>query len=254
MGRKEEFKAYREQMSIAVREEKVLEAVQKSKEIFIGCEQMQTLGYLEFLMTQFRQIRKKWWLLQSFLLSITMLVLPYVSEKKSAIRILGVIGVLFVVLIIPEFWKNRSYGCMQVEGTCLYSLRQIYAARMLLFGIVDVFILTCFCSILQGTFGITIETVLTQFVFPMLVAACICFATLCSKHLVNEAAAMFLCLAWSVVWSVIVLNEAMYNAITFPIWSVLFTVVLLFFAGAVYKTIYQCNQYWEVNFGGITID
>ena len=45
---------------------------------------------------------------------------------------------LFAILIIPELWKNRANCCMEVEGSTYYALRQIYSARILLFGLADI--------------------------------------------------------------------------------------------------------------------
>ncbi len=249
---KKELNAYQQQMKLSAREERIRETIHRSKEAFTVCEQTQSINNFEFLISQFRLIRKRWWLLQMFLLSGAMIVLPCMQNKASVVRMLGVLGVLFVVLLIPEFWKNRSFDCMQIEGTCFYSLRQIYAARMFLFGITDLVLLTSFCAGVRGALGIVVELVLIQFVFPMLVAACICLGTLCIHVPLNEGAAVFGCLLWSVIWCVIILNEAVYAAITIPMWHVLFGSAVVFLSGIVYKTIHDCNQYWEVDFGGIT--
>ncbi|MDM8211473.1 RNA polymerase sigma factor [Mediterraneibacter glycyrrhizinilyticus] len=45
---------------------------------------------------------------------------------------------LFAILIIPELWKNRANCCMEIEGSTYYALRQIYSARILLFGLADI--------------------------------------------------------------------------------------------------------------------
>ena len=157
-----------------------------------------------------------------------------------------------MVLIIPEFWKNKSCNCMQIEGTCLYSLRQLYTARMIWFSMVDMFILTCFCMTIRGKLGLATVELFVQFLFPLLVAACICFGTLCSTIPANEGTAILFCLLWNAVWCFIILNETVYKAITFPIWCGLFVFFTAFLAGAVYKTVHDCNKYWEVDLGGIT--
>lgn len=59
---------------------------------------------------------------------------------------MGTLAPLFVVLVLPELWKNRSSGALEIECTAYYSLRQIYAARMVLFGLVDLALLTLFFS------------------------------------------------------------------------------------------------------------
>lgn len=252
MELEKELRLYKEQRAVAVKEEKILETTRKSKEMFLLCEQEHSIHYFEFLIAQFRLIRKRWWILQTLMLGLVFIILPNMQDKASVLRILGVIGVLFVVLMIPEFWKNKSYDCMQIEGTCLYSLRQIYTARMIWFGMVDMFILTCFCMTIYGKLGLATVELFVQFLFPMLVAACICFGTLCSKTPANEGTAILFCLLWNAVWCFIILNETVYKAITFPIWCALFGFFVAFLAGAVYKTIHDCNKYWEVDFGGVT--
>lgn len=252
MELEKELWMYKEQRAVVAKEEKILETIRKSKEIFLLCEQQHSIHYFEFLVAQFRLIRKRWWVLQTLMLGLVSIILPNIQDQVSLLRILGVIGVLFVVLVIPEFWKNKKYECMQVEATCLYSLRQIYTARMIWFGLVDMFILTCFCMTICGKLGLATVELLVQFLFPMLVAACICFGTLCSNTPANEGTAILFCLLWNAVWCFIILNETVYKAITFPIWCALFVFFTTFLAGAVYKTIHDCNKYWEVNFSGIT--
>lgn len=251
MELEKQLRMLKEQSTVKAKEEKISETIRKSKEIFLLCEQEQSVHYFEFLITQFRLIRKRWWVLQALMLGLVSVILPSIQDKVSVLRILGVIGVLFVVLIIPEFWKNKSYACMQIEGTCLYSLRQIYTARMIWFGMVDMLILTCFCMTICGKSGLLAVELLVQFLFPMLVAACICFGTLCSNTPANEGTAILLCLLWNAVWCFIILHEAVYRAITFPVWCGLFGFFVVFLAGAVYKTIHDCNKYWEVDFNGI---
>lgn len=252
MELEKELRMYKEQRAVAAKEEKISETIRKSKEIFLLCEQEYSIHYFEFLIVQFRLIRKRWWVLQTLMLGLVSVILPNIQDKVSVLRILGVIGVLFVVLIIPEFWKNKNYDCMQVEGTCLYSLRQIYTARMIWFSMVDMFILTGFCMTVSGKLGLATAELFVQFLFPMLVAACICFGTLCSHTLTNEGTTILFCLLWNAVWCFIVLNEVVYKAITFPVWCALFGFFIAFLTVAVYKTIHDCNKYWEVDFSGIT--
>ena len=59
-------------------------------------------------------------------------------------RTLGTMSVMFSVMIIPEIWKNRSFSAVEIEKTAFYSLRQICAARILLFAVVDLLMTTFF--------------------------------------------------------------------------------------------------------------
>lgn len=209
------------------------------------------LTYWEFLWTQVRVVQKRWWLLQMFLLIVVGITLPTIQEEFYVRRSMGIAGVLFVVLIIPELWKNRTCHCMEIEASSYYSLRQIYATRILLFGMVDVFLLTVFCGLLHGNLHFTFLELLVQFLFPMVVTACICFGMLCNKHSFSEFTSITLCIMWSAVWWLITINESIYTAILFPIWLVLFGIAILFLAVVVYKTLHDCNKCWEVNLGGI---
>lgn len=245
MKLEKELQNYREQNRVEAREEKIRETIEQSKKTFLLGEQEKPIHYFEFLLGQFRVIRKRWWILQTLTLGLVSVGLSNLQDREAMLRVLGVIGVLFVVLVIPEFWRNKSCDCMQVEATCLYSLRQIYAARMVLFGLIDTLILTWFFVTISGRIGFTVTELLVQFVFPMLVAACICFGTLCSRTIWNEGVAIFFCLLWSAVWYVILLNEVVYAAIAFPIWCALFGAALVFLACVVYRTIHDCNRCWE---------
>ena len=66
---------------------------------------------------------------------------------------MGILAPSFVILILPELWKNRSNGAMEVEGATFFSIKNIYAARMLLFGMVDVCLLSVF--LITSTFVVT---------------------------------------------------------------------------------------------------
>lgn len=128
---------------------------------------------------------------------------------------------IFVHLgIIPEFWKSQTYQSMEIEFVSYYSLLQIYSARMLLFGIVDIVLISVFCWLTFFTLNVTLLQILIQFILPMTVTAGICFGMLDSKRPLNEAVAIIMCIGWSSVWSFIVLYERIYAEITYPVWSI----------------------------------
>jgi hypothetical protein len=89
---------------------------------------------------------------------------------------------IFAVLIIPEMWKNRRFSTVEIEKTTFYSLRQIMAARMLLFGIVDVAMMTIFLGIVSNTIQIEVYKIIIDFLIPFNVSCCICFRLLYSKR------------------------------------------------------------------------
>lgn len=242
---------YKKWNQLKPREDKILDTIHKSKEIFCQKEQEKLLTYYEFLWIQFRVTQKKWWVLQAVLLAVMGAALPSVGEDYFIQRGLGIAGVLFVVLIIPELWKNQSCKCMEIEGASYYSLRQIYAARILLFGLVDVVMLTVFCLALRGSLHITLLSFISQFFFPMLVTACICFGLLCRRQLINEAVSVVLCVVWSTVWWLITANEKIYAVITPPVWIALTVMAAVILSSMIYRIVHDCMKYWEDTSYGI---
>lgn len=244
---------YKKTIQVNPCEEKIQETICKSKEAFFASEQERILSYHEFLWAQLRLIQKKWWILQFLLLAVLWAILSFVQEDIYVQRSMGVTASLFVILIIPEFWKNRACQCMEIEASSYYSLRQIYAARMLLFGMADIFSLTIFCGTVSAGLEVGLEELLIQFLFPLSVTACICFGTLCSKFAFSESAAMGLCTIWSGVWLFIILNDNVYTKIALPVWVLLFGFALIYLLTAVCRTLLSWKNYWEVPWNGIEI-
>ncbi|MGO5053343.1 hypothetical protein ACTQ6A_12695 [Lachnospiraceae bacterium LCP25S3_G4] len=253
MNLEEQFMTYKKMTQVEPKEEKIQETIRKSKEAFFASEQEELLSYHEFLWLQFKVIQKRWWILQVLLLFVLWAVLMFVHDDKYIQRSIGVIASLFVILIIPEFWKNRSCQCMEIEASSYYSLKQVYAARMLLFGITDIFLITIFCGTVSVGLHFELTKLMVQFLFPLSVTACICFGTLCSKYSLSETVALTLCIIWSAVWLLIILNENIYALITFPIWISLLGIALIFLLVVIYRTIKFCNKYWEVTLDGIEV-
>lgn len=251
MNLEERMKKYKEETQVKPCENEILDTIRKSKERFYEREQERMLTYWEFLWTQFHLIQKRWWLLQILLLMLVGFTLPSMQEDFFIQRGMGVAGVLFVILIIPELWKNQSAHCMEIEAASYYSLRQIYSARILLFALVDTVLLTAFCIVLHGSMQFAVIDLMAQFLFPMAVTACICFGLLCNKHAVSKTVSMVLCITWSTVWWFITINEKLYTMVTLPVWIILLGIAFIFLAGAVYKILKDCNECWEVSFNGI---
>lgn len=253
MNLEEQLTMYKTEMQIEPKEAQIQETIRKSKAAFLSSEQKQVLSYREFLWIQFKVIRKRWWLLQFVLLFFagTMLLSSY--EDSYIQRGMGVMASIFIILMIPELWKNRSCACIEIESASYYSLRQIYAARMVLFGIVDVSLLTVFCG--MATMGLHVEftRLVVQFLLPMLVTACICFGTLCSKYIVNEVLAIVLCILWCAVWFTATLNERIYGMLTLPVWLTCIGAALLFLLVAVCRILNNCSNCWEVELDEIGI-
>lgn len=253
MNLEEKLMDYKKITQIEPREEKIRETICIAKESYFASEQKRTLSYYEFLLVQFKVIQKRWWVFQFLILSVLWAVLAFEDEYRYVQRGMGVIAALFVVLMIPELWKNRSCRCMEIEASSYYSLKQIYAARMLLFGMMDILFLTVFCGVTSIGLRFKMEDLIVQFLFPLCVTACICFGILCSKRCFHETAAIALCILWSLSWLFLILNESIYRIITFPIWLVLLGMAAAFLIFIIFRTLKNCNRYWEVPLDGIGI-
>ena len=99
---------------------------------------------------------------------------------------------------------------MEIEEASFFSLRQVYAARMVLFAMADVLFISLFLGAASMSAEISFLEGLVQFLLPVSITACICFRILCSKRAFGEGAAMVFCLLWNGVWSAIILNQTVY--------------------------------------------
>lgn len=227
-------------------EAKIQKTIEVSKVAFYAAEGTHTLSPIEFLYQQSRYVKKQWWLLQGLLLGILCLIL-YVSDSTMFTRrSLGIAAPLFVILILPEFWKNRSSDAMEVEGTTFYTIRQVYAARLTLFAGVDLLLLTMFFFGASFFAMVTIWELMIQFVLPFNVGCCICFQSLYNSRSGAEAFSILLCSVWTGLWVLVVLSEPIYNAISVPVWIALLAMSFVFLGYSVYKGQRRIYRIWEV--------
>lgn len=222
-------------------ESKIQETIAVSKNAFLAEESEQTVSHMEFLYQQSKYIKKRWWLMQGLLLAFVCFLLHNTETDFIVRRILGLTGPLFVILIYPEIWKNRSFDALEVECTTFFTLRSIYAARLTLFAGVDVALLSVFYAGASLLTQITLWEMLTQFLLPFNVTCCICLRTLYSKRISSQALSLFLCTLWAGVWSLFILNDAVFHAISVPVWVSLLA-VSVFFMG---YTLYRGQREWQ---------
>ena len=222
-------------------ESKIQKTIAVSREAFLAGESGQTVSHIEFLYQQSKFIKKRWWLMQGLLLVFVCFLLNNSETDFTVRRILGLTGPLFVILIYPEIWKNRSFDALEVECTTYYNLRSIYAARLTLFAGIDVTLLTAFYAGASLLAKITLWEILTQFLLPFNVTCCICFSTLYSKRIHSQTLSLFLCILWAGVWSMFILNDAVFHAISVPVWVFLLA-VSVFFMG---YTLYRGQRVWQ---------
>ena len=242
-----------ERMEVIADEIEIQSVIQKAKTAFVESESHQLLPYHEFIWNQLRMMRKRWWVIQFAVLYLAWLFLSTENEVFYLRRGMGIFAALFAIILIPELWRNLTNRCMEVEIASYYSLHQIYAARILLFGTVDVLLLTAFIGGAHYFLSIALMDLVTQFLLPMVVTACICFVAL-GKQRRNEWLAIGLSVLWSGVWWAIAANDQLYSALTIPIWLSVFVIAFLFLTFTIYRLLKNCNKYMEVNPNGVVFE
>ena len=226
---------------VPINEEKVKETIVASKASFLSGESEQIVSPSEFLFLQSRLIQKRGWFLQGLLLAFVCLFLRHIETDYLIRRALGLAGPLFVILILPELWKNRNFDAMEVECTTYYTIRSIYAARLTLFAGVDLLLLSAFFAVASVFAKITVWEMLIQFVLPLNVTCCICFRTLYAKRIRSEALAMLLCILWTGIWAILIMSNAVYSAISVPLWIAALAVSAL----GMCHTLCQGKEKWQ---------
>lgn len=241
----EQLKDY-SRMTVEPDETKIKHTLEQSKKVFYESLENQTSPYFAFIYQQAGYIKKRWWVLQLFLLLLLWWIIYGERDEAFIQRCMGVLAPAFIILVIPELWKNRSFGAMEVEGAAYYSLRQIYAARMLIFTAVDGTLLGAFTGVMFLTTSIKMEEMLLQFFLPMIVTCCICLRTLYSKYITSEYFAVSLSLLWITVWIFVVLQDSVFREVSVPIWIGIYCVAILYFIYAVRRAVRESENYWEV--------
>ena len=233
------------QFDISCDEAKIQQTIEVSRAAFIAGESERDMSNMDFLYQQSRYIKKHWWLMQAALL-LAVCVLLHLSESGFSIRrSLGVAAPLFVILILPELWKNRSCDAMEVEGTTFFTIRQIYAARLTLFAGVDLLLLTVFFFGASFFARVTVWELLIQFVLPFNVTCCICFRSLYNSRAGSEVFSILLCSVWTGLWVLIVLSDAVYDAISVPVWIGLLAASFAYLGYSIHRGQNTFYKTWE---------
>ena len=188
------------------------------------------------------------------ILAALWLILSLAENLTYIYRSMGIVSTIFIILIIPEIWKNRTNQSMEIESVAYYSLKQIYAARMLLFGIVDVGLVTAFCGITCISLSISLVDLLIQFLLPMTVTACICFGILCNRHLLNESIAVGMCILWSALWWFVLMDDRICGKIAVSVWILALGIAVFLLVFYIHQSIQQCTRVWEQSFDGSETD
>lgn len=245
-----ELKSYRKNyLERAADESRIAGTVLAAQKAFYESEQVRPLSYFGFLFQQASYINKAWWVLQMGLLAGGWALLCCIDSGIRTERILGALSPVFAILLVPELWKNRSCNSMEIEGASYYSLRQIYTARLQIFAMVDVILVSIFGSAVSSQAHLHIWDIMVQFLLPFNVTCCICFRTLCSRRNYSEAFAVVLCFIWTGLWIFGILKEEIYSVVSMPVWTGAVLLSFVYLGYSVYRMVKESTDYWEENFG-----
>ena len=218
------------------------ETLDVSRQAFLDAEQEAVLSRAEFLIGQTVYLRKRWWIWQTVLLLGLWCLMAQNGLNDLVQSSMGILGPLFAVLMIPELWKNRASGSTEVEGAAYYSLRQVYAARIYAFGLVDAVMLTLFMALSVWSVRAALGEMLIRFILPMTVTGCICFRTLTSRYFASEYAAVAGCLFWAALWRIATLHGGLYEAISMPVWAGILLLACFYLIYAVQCALRSCEE------------
>lgn len=228
-----------------VRETSVQKVVEQCEAVMAGRGD-DRISYFEFLYEQNRYIEKKWWLLQGSVLLFLWYLLWANGMEGNVERMIGSLAAVFAILIIPEIWKNRRYSSIAVEKASYYSLRDICAARILLFAAVDMVMVSVFFTITLYTVRIETYRLAVDFLIPFLVSCSICFRLLCSRRKGMEYVTFVLCGIWSVIWLAMVAKDNVYNRVAGVVWIGLILLSFGYLLFCIRKSLSDCEMVWEV--------
>ena len=89
-------------------EKKLQQTIIKSKEAYWDGEIERNMSWLEFLYQQASYIQKHWWFAQGAVLLILWMTMFLSDSSIYTRRCMGILAPSFVILILPELWKNTA--------------------------------------------------------------------------------------------------------------------------------------------------
>ncbi len=224
------------------------EVISGSREAFYENERNSTLSHLEFLRIQSGYIKKRLWVAQGLILAVLWYVLNYIDIGWNVQKGMAITASLFGILAVPELWKNKNANAMEVEGSSYYNLRQIYAARILVFAMVDLAMVSVFGVAVCFNERIRAADFIINFLIPFNVNCGICFETLFSKKNISDTEAAIICCILSAIWVEFVINERIYSLISEPLWFIIFIISILYMVCCIVRGQKNFDKLWEGDF------
>lgn len=200
-------------------EANIRETINLSKKVFYEGLEDHACTWTEFIARQFRFVRKRWWILQFFVLVIMWAIMRSKGGEPQNCRYVFLLMPVFGMIIVPELWKDVRNNMTEIENTACFTLRQIYAARLTIFGMADLLLLTLFFIVTTVTVHFALFDIIVQCIIPLNVTMCICLGILCGQRFRSESVALGLCIVWTLVWHQIISNNRLYYAISKLLWA-----------------------------------
>lgn len=203
---------------LEMREEHIKKTIELSRKAFYKGLEAEECTWFEFLIGQLRFVRKRWWFFQLLILVLLWGSMYFEGGNLAFQRQASVLMPMFGVLIAPELWKNVNNNSIEVENVACFTMRQIYAARLTMFGLIDLLLLTVFFTVTTFTIHLTLLDIIIHFLIPLNVTTCICLGILCVRRFKSEYVALGFCIIWVGIWYRIISDEQIYNAISGLVW------------------------------------
>lgn len=220
-------------------EEHIQQTIKKSIDAFWEHEQKQKPSIFEFLYSQFLFIQKRWWGLQFGCLLLLWILLNFGFSQSIERKAIAIIIPIFALLILPELWKSRQTNMEDIENTSVHTTRDIYLARLILFGAVDLFGMTILWLV---TFPQGIENLIFELLIPF---NGVC--TLMLGSLVYYSGREFylpigLCFLFTIVWFLIISNDNLYTELSYSLWFLLFLFSSILLLSMICKLMQKCKE------------
>ncbi len=151
-----------------------------------------------------------------------------VADIYEMQRLMGAGACLFAIFLVPEIWKNRRNQAMKSKGQHIIPLRQVCMARILLFGFMDLLIVTAFAVSVAFTVNVSAQMFAVNFLVPFNVTGAICFRFLYCKRSESEYLAAAGCFLFMILWVFIISREEIYCKISGAAWCTVLVLSMVY--------------------------
>ncbi|CQR24096.1 hypothetical protein BN1356_00459 [Streptococcus varani] len=163
------------------------ELLTKGKEV-IETAQLRRYSILDLLVSTLRFIDWKIWLIQLGLFLISIFLISGIGkEEKSSLIIQTLTGLMAVSVLffMDELFKSFTSGMWELEESFKYNLGQHTMVKLLIFGLVDMFLILLLSLLTSNRFELPVLTVLVYLLVPYNIICIILFllVTMWRNHL-----------------------------------------------------------------------